>query len=237
MDISKNHRHDIGRSLILDTNSFGLRPLDSCVSTSSYKTKRWQYMEPDESKIIQMNLFNKIYRIPLCTRMWVESGGRSLMKPSYQHWLDVVLFTTSSSSWIEFVSTTPSALEISWCILPSLSLSSDDVIEVCESLRLFVVVLFDLILSPSEGVEDGVAEEEGVKENNDGGIILAFVDGFGSLDRSLVALSVGLNAMVPFRTLYWFECTIGYKWPACCGARMISGPMVIVPRFQWMNSK
>ena len=90
-------------------------------------------------------------------------------------------------------------------------MSSDDVIEVCESLRLFVVVLFDLILSPSEGVEDGVAEEEGVKENNDGGIILAFVDGFGSLDRSLVALSVGLNTMVPFRTLYWFGCTIGYK--------------------------
>ena len=144
MDISKNHRHDIGRSLILDTNSFGLRPLDSCVSTSSYKTKRWQYMELDESKIIQMNLFNKIYRIPLCTRMWVESGGRSLMKPSYQLWLDVMLFTTSSSSWIEFVSTTLSALESRWCILPSLSLSSDDVIEVCESLRLFVVVLFEL---------------------------------------------------------------------------------------------
>ena len=90
-------------------------------------------------------------------------------------------------------------------------MSSDDVIEVCESLRLFVVVLFELTLSPSEGVEDGVAEEEGVKENNDGGIILAFVDGFGSLDRSLVALSVGLNAMVPFRTLHWFGCTIGYK--------------------------
>ena len=90
-------------------------------------------------------------------------------------------------------------------------MSSDDVIEACESLRLFVVVLFDLILSPSEGVEDGVAEEEGVKENNDGGIILAFVDGFGSLDRSLVASPVGGNTMVPFRTLYWFGCTIGYK--------------------------